>query len=133
KIKYDHCGNQPVPKPNTSQTFSAAMIFGDGLECYAPPEIAVDLHVPFVPPAVGRIAPALFLEHLKDCPQQIVAIPALFAPKNTATQASRRSRAFRQMFVPPNHVGRCPFESQPGEIARKSANKRLDKRQHHHE
>ena len=35
------------------QAFHSAVIFGNGLEHDAPPEISVDLDVPFVPPRVG--------------------------------------------------------------------------------
>src|SRR6266496_1282836 len=121
QVKDDRGGYEPAAKPNARQTFPAAVVFGDGLKRYAPPKIPIDLNVPLVPPAIGGIAPAFFIQQLKDGPQQIVTVPALFAPKNSATQAAREACAFGQLFVFPNHACRRAFKAQPGEIARKSA------------
>src|SRR5207244_11963049 len=68
QIKNDRGGDESAAKPNARQTFPAAVVFGDGLKCDAPPEIPIDLNVPLVPPAIGGIAPALFIQHLKGGP-----------------------------------------------------------------
>ena len=109
------------------------MILGNGLKRNAPPEIAVDLNVPVVPAAVGGIAPAFFVEQPKYFAQKIMAIPPLLAPKYAATQATSRARKFGQMFVLPNDVCRCAFETKPGEIPGESAHERLRKREDHHQ
>src|SRR5437879_1253943 len=111
QIKNDRSGDEPVAKPNAGQTFPAAVVFGDGLKCYAPPEISIDLNVPLVPPAIGGIAPAFLIQQLKDGPKQIVTVPAVVAPKNSATQAACEALTFRQMFVLPNHACRRAFEA----------------------
>src|SRR6266436_3571307 len=111
QIKDDRGGDETTAKPNAGQTFPAAMVFGDGLKCYAPPEISIDLNVPLVPPAIGGITPAFLIQQLKNGPQQIVTVPSLVAPKSSATQAACEAGAFRQMFVLPNHVCRCAFEA----------------------
>ncbi len=69
QIKNDRGGDEPAAKPNTGQTFPAAVVFGDGLKRYAPPEISVDLNVPLVPSAIGGIAPAFLIQQLKDGPE----------------------------------------------------------------
>src|SRR6266699_6299564 len=102
QIKNDRGGDEPVAKPNAGQTFAATVVFGDGLKRYAPPKISIDLNVPFVPPAIGGITPAFFIQQLKDGPQQIVTVPALLAPKNSAAQAACEACAFGQVFVFPN-------------------------------
>src|SRR5207253_11171861 len=95
QIKDDRGGDETTAKPNARQTFPAAMVFGYGLKRYAPPEISIDLNVPLVPPAIGGITPAFFIQQLKDCTQQKVTIPALVAPKNSATQAACEPVALR--------------------------------------
>ena len=62
-----------------------------------------------------------------------MAIPPLLAPKYAATQATSGARKFGQMFVLPNDVCRCAFETQPGEIPGESAHERLRKREDHHQ
>ena len=109
------------------------MIFGDGLERDAPPKIPVDLNVPFVPPGIGGIAPAFFLQQLKDGTKQVVTVPAFFVPKNSATQTAGETGAIRQMFVHSNHASRRAFEMQPGEITRPPSDERLGESEDHHE
>src|SRR4030095_3919770 len=116
QIENDHGNDHPVAKPHTGQTLSCAVIFSDGLKRDAPPEIAVNLNIPVVPAAIGRIPPAFFVEQPKHFAQEIMAVPPLLAPKYAATQAASRARSFRQMFVFPNDACRCAFETQPGEI-----------------
>src|SRR4029077_5126382 len=133
QIEDDHRNNHPVAKPHTGQTFSCAVIFGDGLKRDAPPEIAVNLNVPVIPAAVGGIAPAFFLQQPKHFAQEIMAVPPLLAPKYTPAEATSRARAFGQMFALPDDVCRCAFETQPGEIPGESAHERLHKREDHNE
>src|SRR4029453_5061990 len=111
QIEDDHGNNHPVQNPPTGQKFFWAVIFRNGLKRGAPPKIAVNLNVPVVPAAVGGIAPAFFVEQPKHLPQEIMAIPPLLPPKYAATQASSRACAFWQMFVLPNDVCRCAFET----------------------
>ena len=92
------------------------MVFGHSVKCHAPPEISVNLNVPLIPPSVGGIAPALLLEQLKHGAKQIMTVPALFAPKNAATQSAEKTVSIGQVFVRLNDTPRCPFEMQPGEI-----------------
>src|SRR6266480_1909575 len=96
QIKNDRGGHETAAKPNARQTFPAAVVFGNGLKRYAPPKISIDLNVPLVPPAIGGIAPAFFIEQLKDCPKQIVTVPPLFAPEISAAQVASGALAFRQ-------------------------------------
>src|SRR5437764_12043733 len=82
-------GDHSIPKTHSCQPFRAAMIFSDGLENDAPPKVAVDLDVPFVPARIDRIAPAFFFEKLENCAQQMVTVPAFVAPENAAPQTTR--------------------------------------------
>src|SRR5947207_15506239 len=127
------CGHQPVAQPDTGQSFRAGVIFGHSLQDNAPPKISVDLDVPFVPTGIDRIAPAFFLEQLKNRPEQMMAIAAFFAPKNLPTQTAAGLGASGQMFVCANDPARCPFEMEPGKITRESPNEWLEKSQTHHE
>src|SRR3954470_20652021 len=47
--------NKPIAKPRPGEALRAAVIFGHGLEGNAPPEVTVNLDVPFVPARVGGI------------------------------------------------------------------------------
>ena len=62
-----------------------------------------------------------------------MSIFPLFAPINPPSRATARLRVFRQMFVGRDHASRSALEMQPGKISRPSADKRLRKREHHHE
>src|ERR1041385_7527886 len=92
------------------------MIFGHRLQGNAPPKIAVDLHVPLVPAAVGGIPPALFFEQLKDGAKKMVSIPSFFAPVGAATGPTVFFCVGRKVFVPNNDRTRSTLEMQPGKI-----------------
>jgi hypothetical protein len=62
-----------------------------------------------------------------------MAVPPLLAPKYTPAEATSRAHAFGQMFVLPDDVCRCAFETQPGEIPGESAHERLHKREDHNQ
>src|SRR5437870_3013985 len=64
--------------------------FRHRLQNDAPPEVSVNLDVPFVPAGIDRVAPALFLEQLENRAEQMVAISSLVAPKNPASQSATR-------------------------------------------
>ena len=66
EIEDDGGRDQTVAKPNTRQAFPVTVIFSNRLQRDAPPEISVNLNVPFIPPAIGRITPAFFIEQLED-------------------------------------------------------------------
>src|SRR5215472_335990 len=100
------------------------MIFGHGLERHAPPKISVNLNVPLIPARVGGITPAFFFEQLKERPKEIMAVPALLAPKKTAAQGTENALPIWQMFMCLNDTPRCPFEMQPGEITRPPSDER---------
>src|SRR4029077_3289117 len=127
------CGNEPVAQPDAGQPFRAAVIFSDCLKRNAPPEVSVNLDVPFVPAGIDRVAPAFFLEQLENRAEQMVAISSLVAPKNPASQSATRFRVGRQMFVRANDAARRAFEMEPGEVTRKSPHQRLEKSQAHYE
>src|SRR5438067_3725379 len=101
-------GDHSIPKTHSGQAFRAAMIFSDGLENDAPPKVAVDLDVPFVPAGINRIAPPFFFKQLENCAKQMVTVPAFVAPENSAAQTARWFRISRQMFVGANNATRCP-------------------------
>src|ERR1700736_3044970 len=63
----------------------------------------------------------------------MMAISSVFAPKNSPAQAASRFRFGGQMFVRANDAAGCSLEMEPGEVARKSAHKRLQKSETHHE
>ena len=109
------------------------MVFGDGLQHDAPPEIAIDLDVPFVPTGIAGIAPPLFFQHLKDRPEQMMPVFALFVPVNPSTRAPRSLRSPGQGFMRTNDAARGALKMQPGEVARPTAHQRLDGGQHHDE
>src|SRR5204862_2201190 len=77
--------NEPVAKPDAGQTLTAAVIPSDSLKPDAPPKIPTDLNVPLIPSTISGIAPAFFIQQLEDGAKQVVAVPSLFAPKNSAT------------------------------------------------
>ncbi len=107
------------------------MILGHGLQDDAPPKIAVDLNVPIIPAAIDGIAPAFFLEQIEDGAEQVVTVPALFAPKNSAAQIAGKSSAGGQMFVAGDDTARRPFEAKPGEIPRPATHERLRESEKH--
>ena len=50
---YDYCGGDiAIAKLNTGQAFSVAVIFGDGPQNDAPPEVSLNLNVPFLPSGI---------------------------------------------------------------------------------
>src|SRR6202022_766984 len=133
EIDDDRGGDKFVAKAHARQTSAAAVIFRDGLQFDAPPEIPVDLKVPLVPARVGGIAPAFFFEQLKDRAEQMMPIFPILAPINAASSTSFDLRLGGQMFARSDDRARGAFEMKPGEIARKSAHERLDESQHHNE
>src|SRR5437764_15138325 len=108
------------------------MILSHGLKHSAPPKVSVNLNVPFFPAGIDRVTPAFFLQQLENRPEQMMSIPPFFAPKSTAAQAASH-RARRQLFVGADNGSRGAFEMKPGEVSRKSAHQRLNKRQAHHQ
>src|SRR5438105_10858958 len=109
------------------------MVFGDGLQRDAPPNIPVNLNVPLVPACIDGIAPAFFLEQLEDRAQQIMPVAAPFAPKDSASQMADSTFARRQIFVRTNYTPWCPFKMQPGEIPRPPSHEWLNESQEHDE
>src|SRR5207237_8505078 len=82
--------DEPVAQPDAGQSLRAGVIFRHRLQNDAPPEVSVNLDVPFVPAGIDRVAPALFLEQLENRAEQMVAISSLVAPKNPASQSATR-------------------------------------------
>src|SRR5947209_9890511 len=132
QIENDGSCDHSIAEPHACEAFRTAVIFSDRLQNDAPPEISVDLDVPFVPAGVDRVAPAFLFEKLKNLTEQMVAIPPFIAPKNAAAQTARGLRVRGQMFVRANDAPRCAFEMKPSEVTRKTANERLDKGETHH-
>ena len=57
---YDHGGgDEAIAKLDAGQAFRAAVIFGHGLQDDAPPEIPVNLDVPFLPAGIDRNSASL--------------------------------------------------------------------------
>src|SRR6266496_4608045 len=132
EIKDDGGRDQPVAKPDTRQALSTTVIFSDCLQRDAPPEISVNLNVPFIPSAIGGITPAFFIEQLEDRAQQVMTISALFAPENPPAQTACNTPPIGQTFVRSNHASRCALEMQPREITRPPSHERLGESQQHH-
>src|SRR6266446_1980922 len=82
--------DESVAQPDPGQSLRAGVIFRHRLQNDAPPEVSVNLDVPFVPAGIDRVAPALFLKQLENRAQQMVAISSLVAPKNPASQSATR-------------------------------------------
>ena len=80
EIDDDRRRHEPMAQPGAGEAFRAAVILGHGLQDNAPPEIPVDLDVPFVPTGIGGIAPVLFIEQAKDRAEEMMAILPLLAP-----------------------------------------------------
>src|SRR5438105_2826167 len=133
EIEDDGRGNESSAEPDAGEAFRAAVIFGHGLQRDAPPKISVNLNVPLIPTGIGGIAPAFFLEQLEHGTKQMMTVPSLFAPKNSAAQTTGKIRTGRQMFVRPNHIARRALKVQPGEITRKSSHERLSEGQKQNE
>src|SRR4030095_6832950 len=75
------CGcHHSMPESRARQSFCSAVVLGHRLQQNAPPKISVNLDVPFVPTGIDRIAPAFFLEELKDLPEQMVTLPPFITP-----------------------------------------------------
>src|SRR4029450_10984331 len=121
EIQYDGGRDQTVAKPNTRQAFLGTVIFSDRLQRDAPPQIPVDLNVPFIPSAIGGITPAFFIKQLEDRAQQVVTIFAFFAPQTPPAQTACNTCSIGQTFVRSNHAPGCALEMQPGEVARPPA------------
>src|SRR5262249_35063190 len=122
-----------VSETRPGQSLRATVILGHGLENDAPPKVTIDLDVPLVPTGIDRVAPAFFFEQLKDCSEQVMAVPRFITPETAASQAAARNRARRQIFVRTNHIARRPFEMEPGEKTRKSADERLNESETHNQ
>src|SRR5205809_6461267 len=60
-----------------------------------------------------------------------MTVPALFAPKNSATQSAEDAVPIWQMLVCLNHAPRCPFEMEPGEVTGPPSHERLRKSEQH--
>ena len=60
-----------------------------------------------------------------------MTVPALFAPKNSATQSAEDAVPIWQMLVCLNHAPRCPFEMEPGEVTGPPSYERLRKSEQH--
>src|ERR1700730_1894291 len=129
EIEDDGCADESSAEPDARETFRAAVILGYGLQRNAPKKISVNLNVPLIPTGIGGIAPAFFLEQLEHGAKQMMTVPCLVAPKNSAAQTTGKIRAGRQMFVRPDHIARRALEVQPGEITRESSHERLGKGQ----
>ncbi len=136
QIENDRGGDKTITQPDAGQAFGVAMILGHGLQDDAPPKISVDLNVPIIPAAIDGIAPAFFLEQIEDRAEEVVTVPALFAPKNSAAQTAApppRGSASRQMFMPADDAARRPFEAKPGEISGPASHKRLGESETHYQ
>src|SRR6266850_908437 len=110
EIENNGRGNESIAQPHPRKTLRASVIFRHGLEHDAPPEIAVDLNVPFIPARIGGIAPSFLLQQLEDLPEKMMAILAFFAPVGSPQPAARRTGCLRQMFMGSNDTARRPLE-----------------------
>ena len=60
---YDHGGGDvTVAKLNTGQAFSVPVIFRNRPQNDAPPEVTVNLDVPFLPAGIDRVAPVFLIK-----------------------------------------------------------------------
>src|SRR5205823_4651946 len=60
---YDHdSGDIAISKLNTGQAFSVAVIFCNRPQNDAPPEVTVNLDVPFLPAGIDRVAPVFLIK-----------------------------------------------------------------------
>src|SRR4051812_43205102 len=125
EIENDRCRDHSIAQTRTGQTFRTAVIFGDSLQDNAPPEVSINLNVPFIPTGIDRVAPPFLFEQLEDLTEQMVTIARFIAPENAAAQTARGFRVRRQMFVRANDATRRAFEMKPGEVTGKSAHERL--------
>src|SRR3954463_5211321 len=80
EVDQDRGGNEFVTQSGAGQAFRSAVVFGHGLERDTPPEVSVNLDVPFVPAGIARIAPAFFVEQSKHRPEKVMPVLAFFAP-----------------------------------------------------
>ena len=86
----DDCGrHEAVTQPSACEAFRTAVIFGHSLEHKTPPEISINLNVPFIPAAVRGITPALFFQKPEDRAKQMMPILSFFAPITATTQTTR--------------------------------------------
>src|SRR5437660_10545861 len=102
-----------MAQPGAGEAFRAAVILGHSLQDNAPPEIPVDLDVPFVPTGIGRVAPVLFVEQRKDRTEEMMAILPLLAPIAAMAQTPGEFPARRQLFVLADDRARGAFEMEP--------------------
>ena len=60
---YDHGGGDvAIAKLNTGQAFSVAVIFRNRPQNDAPPEVTVNLDVPFLPASIDGVAPVFLIK-----------------------------------------------------------------------
>jgi hypothetical protein len=108
------------------------VIFRYGLEHNAPPEIAVDLNVPFIPARIGGIAPSFLLQQLEHSSQKVMPVFAFFAPISAPPGTAHPFRTDRQ-WSGGHDTARRPLEMQPGKVTRPASHQRLNKGQGHDE
>src|SRR4051812_18853430 len=97
---HDDCRrNALVSNANAGQTLWTSVVFGHGLQDNAPPEIAVDLDVPFIPARIRRIPPPFFFEQLKDTAEKMMPVLSLLIPISAASHCAEAAGAGRQHFV----------------------------------
>ena len=64
---YDHGGGDvAVAKLNTGQAFPAAVMFRHCPQNDAPPEVTVNLDVPFLPAGIDRVAPVFLIKEREN-------------------------------------------------------------------
>ena len=64
---YDHGGGDvAVAKLDPGQAFSAAVIFRNRPQNDAPPEVTVNLDVPFLPAGIDRVAPVFLVKEREN-------------------------------------------------------------------
>src|ERR1700704_1966407 len=64
--------DEPIAQASARQALRTTVIFGHGLQDYAPPKIPINLNVPFIPAGVGGIAPVFLVEQGKNRTKQMM-------------------------------------------------------------
>ncbi len=90
----DHGGrDEAIAQRDAGQAFRPAVIFRHRLQHDAPPEISVNLNVPFIPAGIGRVTPTFLVQQSKDRAEQMMPILPFFTPIASAAQIAGEARS----------------------------------------
>src|SRR5437764_3111182 len=92
-------GDVAISKLNTGEAFCAAVIFRHGPQNDAPPKIAVNLNIPFLPAGIDGIAPVFLIKQRENFAQEIVEIFDLLVPISEMSQLNAKFVLPRVLFM----------------------------------